>query len=84
MAEALQTSDGICLPHLRLALGYVRNDSICDQLLTIHRDKLARLRTELAEFIRKNDYQAFQEGFGAEGDAWLRAIGMIAGSRKEP
>jgi len=84
MAEALQTSDGLCLPHLRLALGYVREDSICDQLLTIHRDKLARLRTELAEFIRKNDYQAFQEGFGAEGDAWLRAIGMIAGSRKEP
>ena len=37
---------------------------------------------ELAEFIRKNDYQFSAEGFGKEGDSWLRAIGMIAGSRK--
>jgi hypothetical protein len=83
MVNALQASEGLCLPHLRLALERVKDPSAFETLLTIHREKLERLRTELEEFIRKNDYQAIQEGFGSEGDAWLRAIGMIAGSRKE-
>jgi hypothetical protein len=83
MAEVLQASEGLCLPHLRLALEHIRDRSVCEKLLMIHRAKLESLRTELAEFIRKNDYQVIQEGFGKEGDAWLRAIGMITGSRKK-
>jgi len=83
MTDALQASEGLCLPHLRLTLGHVKNLSACEKLLTIHRAKLESLRAELAEFIRKNDYQAIKEGFGKEGDAWLRAIGMVAGNRKE-
>jgi hypothetical protein len=83
MANALQGSEGLCLPHLRLALERVRDLSAGEKLLTIHREKLESLRAELEEFIRKNDYQAIKEGFGREGDAWLRAIGMITGSRKE-
>jgi len=83
MLEALQASEGLCLPHLRLALEHIRDRSACEKLLTIHRAKLESLRTELAEFIRKNDYQVIQEGFGKEGDAWLRAVGMITGSRKK-
>jgi len=82
MIQALRTSEGLCLPHLRLALGQIKKSSANEQLINIHREKLANLRTELEEFIRKNDYQAIQEGFGREGDAWLRAIGMIVGSRK--
>jgi uncharacterized protein DUF6062 len=82
MMNALQASEGLCLPHLRLALGHIKDLSACETLLTIHRAKLESLRAELAEFIRKNDYQAIKEGFGKEGDAWLRAIGMIAGNRK--
>ncbi|HUF00162.1 MAG TPA: DUF6062 family protein, partial [Anaerolineales bacterium] len=83
MMAALQASEGLCLPHLRLALEHVRDLSVCETLLTIHREKLASLRSELAEFIRKNDYQLIEEGFGKEGDAWLRAIGMVAGRRRE-
>lgn len=83
MNDALQASDGLCLPHLRLALKHVKDGSVCEKLLTIHREKLESLRTELAEFIRKNDYQAIKEGFGREGDAWLRAAGMITGRRKD-
>jgi hypothetical protein len=82
MTDALQASEGLCLPHLRLALERVKDLSACETLLTIHRAKLESLRAELDEFIRKNDYQAIKEGFGKEGDAWLRAVGMIAGSRK--
>jgi uncharacterized protein DUF6062 len=83
IADALQKSDGLCLPHLRLALEQVKSVLACEKLLTIHREKLEGLKAELAEFIRKNDYHFIEEGFGKEGDAWLRAVGMIAGSRKE-
>jgi hypothetical protein len=83
MTEALQASDGLCLPHLRLILGSAKNGAGYDMLLTLQRAKLETLKIELAEFIRKNDYQAINEGFGNERDAWLRAIGLIVGSRKE-
>lgn len=83
MNDALQASDGLCLPHLRLALEHAKDPSVCEKLLTVHREKLESLRAELAEFIRKSDYQFMEEGFGSEGDAWRRAISMVAGSRKE-
>ncbi len=82
MINALQTSDGLCLSHLQLALEHVKDLSTSEQLINIHRAKLESLRNELDEFIRKNDYQAIREGFGKEGDAWLRAVSMIAGGRK--
>jgi Family of unknown function (DUF6062) len=83
MMEALQASDGLCVPHLKLALGEVKDGAVYESLLTIHRTQLESLKNELAEFIRKNDYRAIKEGFGTEGDAWLRAIAMIAGRRRE-
>ena len=82
MISALQQSDGLCLPHLRMALAQVRDETARGQLIQIQRQKLEGLRAELDEFIRKNDYQAAQEGFGSEGDAWLRSIGMIVGKRR--
>ncbi len=83
MMEALQASEGLCLPHLGLAVGYVKDVAVYEMLLTLHTTKLESLRNELAEFIRKNDYQVIREGFGSEGNAWLRAIRMLVGSRKE-
>jgi hypothetical protein len=83
VVEALQTSEGLCFPHLRLALKQVKDASTCETLLAIHREKLEDLRTDLAEFIRKNDYQRIGEGFGKEGDAWLRAVSIVTGSRKD-
>ena len=82
MKEALQASEGLCLPHMRQALESINDGSKYEVLLTLQREKLDRLKHELAEFIRKNDYQAIKEGFGSEGNAWLRAIGFIAGSRR--
>ena len=83
MSDALEASDGLCLPHLRMTLEHVEEVSAGETLLNIHREKLENLSAELGEFIRKNDYQAFKEGFGSEGNAWLRAVGLIVGSRKE-
>lgn len=82
MTDALQASAGLCLPHLRQTLEQVKEASVCETLISIHRGKLESLKAELEEFIRKNDYQAIKEGFGKEGDAWLRAIGIVVGKRK--
>jgi hypothetical protein len=83
MTEALRASDGLCLPHLQQAFERSRDRAVCEQLFAIQREKLDRLQEELAEFIRKNDYQQIGTGFGDEGDAWLRAIAMVTGSRKK-
>jgi hypothetical protein len=83
MVDALQGSEGLCLPHLRLALEQVRDVSTFETLFSVHREKLESLSAQLAEFIRKNDYQSIAEGFGKERDAWLRAIGMVVGRRRE-
>jgi hypothetical protein len=83
MIQALQSSEGLCLPHLRSTLEHMKDPSAIERLLQIHRDKLESLKSELSEFIRKNDYQAVKEGFGSEGDAWLRAIALMVGRRKD-
>ena len=83
ITNALEASEGLCLPHLRLSLEYVKDSSVYETLLNIHREKLESLSAELGEFIRKNDYQAIKEGFGEEGNAWLRAVSTIVGSRRE-
>jgi hypothetical protein len=83
MVDALLASDGLCLRHLKQALEHVKDVSVCERLLSIHREKLESLRVELTEFIRKNDYQFMAEGFGKEGNAWLRAVGMLLGNRKD-
>ena len=69
LPHALQASDGLCLPHLKLAFEAMRDIEASNTLLSIHREKLESLRGELDEFIRKNDYRFAEEGFGAEGDA---------------
>lgn len=80
MRDALQTSDGLCIPHLKKAFEALTDSDVCDVLLSIHREKLESLRGELAEFIRKNDYRFKDEGMGAEGNSWRRAIGKMIGN----
>ena len=81
MAFALQSSAGLCLPHLIGTLEQVREESLFERLLSIHRSKLEHLRAEMDEFMRKSDYRQIDAGFGPEGDAWLRAIAQLTGSR---
>ena len=82
VVEALEGGHRLCLPHLTQALEEAGDSTAVETLLAIHRAKLARLRTELAEFITKNDYRVSKDGFGDEGDAWLRAIGQVVGIRR--
>jgi hypothetical protein len=79
LRAALSGSAGLCLPHLRRALQTVRSQAACDTLVSLARDCYGALRTELDEFIRKNDYRFQQEGMGAEGDSWKRAVSLMTG-----
>jgi hypothetical protein len=79
LREALQSSAGLCLPHLRRALQAVRRQTEFDALTSLARDRYAALRAELDEFIRKNDYRFQHEGMGAEGDSWKRAVNLMTG-----
>jgi Family of unknown function (DUF6062) len=82
MRESVARSDGLCFHHLPLALEQIKDSSVKEELLSIHKDKMEKLRAELGEFIRKNDYRFINEGFGAERDAWRRAVTMGAGKKR--
>ena len=79
--DALRSSSGLCLSHFYQALDAVRDDVAFDRLIDIERAALADLQGELAEFIRKSDYRFQHEGFGKEGDSWLRAIAQVSGEK---
>jgi hypothetical protein len=83
MIDALQSSDGLCLPHLQRTLEKVQGKDASESLLAIHHKKLEGLKAELEEYIRKSDYREIESGFGSEGDAWLRAIALVVGRRKQ-
>jgi hypothetical protein len=77
--QAFKASRGLCLPHLSQVLEEVRDPLALGILLTTSREKLSALQAELAEIIRKNDYRYRDEAFGAEGDAWKRAVAVLVG-----
>lgn len=78
LVAALKAGSGFCLPHVRQALASL-NRAASDLLLSHQREAWQHLRADLAELIRKNDYRFRDEGFGAEGDAWLRAVRAVTG-----
>jgi hypothetical protein len=79
----LEASDGLCLAHLRAALARVGDRVVFAALLEAQRAIWQRLTADLREFIRKTDYRFRDEPRGSEGDAWLRGIAALGGSRPE-
>ncbi|MGC1377415.1 MAG: DUF6062 family protein, partial [Anaerolineales bacterium] len=82
MTSALKKSDGLCLFHIRHALRHTRVPEKRALLLSIEQEILGKLRMELGEFVRKNDYRFAKESFGSERDSWRRAVAVVAGARK--
>lgn len=76
----LRASAGLCRPHFARACEMTSRAEMLRTLVEIQVAINARLLAELDEFIRKNDYRFLAEGFGTEGDAWLRAIERLAGA----
>ncbi len=76
-----QASHGLCAVHLNQALAVVDDEDVLDLLLETTRASLSSLDSELAEYIRKNDYRFNKEPWGSEEDAWKRVISRMAGER---
>jgi hypothetical protein len=79
LATLFPTSDGLCLPHFRLALAQVSQAATFALLVEVQATIWQRLSGELAEFIRKNDHRFAREEIGSEGDAWRRAVEALSG-----
>ncbi len=79
LQTAYRQSDGLCLSHIRHALTRAKTGDNAKLLLTIQAEIWHKLRTELAEFRRKYDFQHVDEAMGAEGDSWMRAVLRVGG-----
>jgi hypothetical protein len=78
-ARRFEASAGLCLPHTVRASACDPSHPGLGGLLEVQRRKYACLAAELEEFCRKHDYRFSHEAWGAESDAWLRALEMLAG-----
>ena len=72
-------SFGLCLPHIVSVLATCKDEKFIKELLKIESEKICNLRKELDEFERKHDYRFSKEGFGEEGDSWIRSIEKMTG-----
>jgi hypothetical protein len=71
--EALETGPGLCAAHAAQVIARCPLP-IAARLRQQEAGRLAALQAELEEIIRKNDYRFRGEPWGAEKDAWLRAL----------
>ncbi len=74
-----RASSGLCLQHFGALLGHTQSPTARATFCQLQLGIWAALEAELAEFIRKSDHQARGEKFGAERDAWERAISLTSG-----
>ena len=76
---AYAASHGICVPHLTRALR--RRGQARDDLLTVERERLAALRSELEEHLRKQRHEHRHEPRGPEQTSPRRAVVSAAGEK---
>ena len=81
-SAAFRASDGLCLPHLRQALGARGSQAAKATLLTLQQAIWGELQADLAEYIRLSDYQYADEELTEEaGSSARRAIQQMAGRK---
>ncbi len=76
---AYQKSFGLCLPHLIKVVDDCDDNKIINLILDTESKKMRNMVKELDEIERKYDYRFSNEGFGKEGDAWIRAVEKMVG-----
>ncbi len=80
-AARFGASAGLCLEHLRQALAINAPLPAKNRLLTLQQAIWRELQRDLAEFVRKSDYQFADEELGREADSPRRAIQSFAGAK---
>jgi hypothetical protein len=71
--NALESSAGLCVRHVESA-ALAAGPELGARLRAQEEARLQRLEAELEQIVRKNDYRYREEPWGAERDAWLRAL----------
>lgn len=79
LASAYASSDGLCLPHLAMALEHVTDEVTLKRILEPQVERYRTMLADLSEYIRKCDHRFRGEPFGPEGDVWLRVMNTMAG-----
>jgi len=74
-----KNSFGFCILHLLTIINKFKNKKVIEEIVAIESEKISGLIAELNEFQRKHDYRFSKEGFGKEGDSWLRVIEKLEG-----
>ena len=82
LAKQYRHSAGICFPHLVRAIERYPSHVNLHLLIEKQIEKYEFLRIEIAEFIRKQDYQYTDEPSGPEVNSWRRALEMAVGKRE--
>jgi hypothetical protein len=80
LQEVYRASEGLCLPHFRLALRVTRDPERLQQLVSIQAEIWRAIEDELETFKDNYDITKAQV-MGEEGDSWQRVIGQMAGRR---
>ncbi|MBI2469276.1 MAG: hypothetical protein HYV62_15895 [Candidatus Rokubacteria bacterium] len=75
-------SDGLCLPHLVLALAAHPGHGGAAALVARALQKLDRLAAELRAFVAKHDYREQAPFSPDEAVSWTRALGFLVGGRE--
>jgi hypothetical protein len=77
-ATAFRASDGLCIPHFRLAFERCQDQDTWRAVLETERVMMERITQELEELARKYDYHSHDKPTGAEAGAWRRALDLTS------
>jgi hypothetical protein len=84
MRAALESSDGLCIVHLRQALNLARSPQAFETLVEITAEQLSTLIDDLDAFIRKNDHRFREERISSKEKAsWQHALQLTSGKKAE-
>jgi hypothetical protein len=77
----VRSADPLCLSHYCQAAEQPVSSAQFQTLRAIQVEHWNQLIAELGEFVRKQDHRFHHETVGQEGDAWIRAIDAVIGTR---
>lgn len=80
-ASAFRQSAGLCLPHLRQAAALPGSASHKAILMAAQQAIWSKMRADLAEYVRLNDYRFAEEEMGDAGDSARRALASFSGGK---
>jgi len=81
--QLFEKSGGLCLPHFEEAVRVARETQLIEYLRHVQVNQMTALHSDLAEFVRKLDYQVQDKSWGSERDSWRRAVEVCTGYRLE-